>query len=201
MATEASPPHRIANMSHERDERPVEGPECGGTANVEWEHLPPAVCVVVVHQGASGDQPRVLLIRRAKPDVGFGYWTPITGKLEVGESFADAVVRETREEVGLDVMPRGGPVWRCPTSIRSHLLSWFLATPAAESPRSTRPKAEPSAPPALPASPVLPGLICAPEEVLEARWVPLAEAPALDPMFADTRRFLQFAAAHGLEGP
>lgn len=45
---------------------------------------------------------RVLVIRRGKPP-GLGNWSIPGGKVEPGESLAEAVVREVREETGLDV--------------------------------------------------------------------------------------------------
>ena len=50
------------------------------------------------------DQGRVLLVRRgAEPRK--GHWSLPGGLLELGESLAAAVVREIREETGLDVEP------------------------------------------------------------------------------------------------
>ncbi len=50
---------------------------------------------------AVGDDGRVLLLRRA-PSRG-GFWQQVTGRLEAGESPADAARRELREETGADV--------------------------------------------------------------------------------------------------
>jgi lipoyl(octanoyl) transferase len=54
---------------------------------------------VVVHR-----EGRVLALRRT-PERG-GFWQPVTGKIEAGESAADAARRELREETGLDAAPR-----------------------------------------------------------------------------------------------
>ncbi len=54
--------------------------------------------VSVVALGADG---RVLLLRRAEARGGF--WQPVTGRLEPGESAADAARRELSEETGADV--------------------------------------------------------------------------------------------------
>ena len=48
------------------------------------------------------DAGRVLLIERGTPP-GVGLWTVPGGKLEAGESLAEAVAREVREETGLAV--------------------------------------------------------------------------------------------------
>jgi 8-oxo-dGTP diphosphatase len=53
---------------------------------------------VVVHDG------RVLLIRRGKEPLK-GRWSIPGGTLELGESLEEAVVRELREETGLEVRP------------------------------------------------------------------------------------------------
>jgi ADP-ribose pyrophosphatase YjhB (NUDIX family) len=47
---------------------------------------------------------RVLLIRRGRPPLE-GEWSLPGGRLELGESVEHAVVREVREETGLDVEP------------------------------------------------------------------------------------------------
>ncbi|WP_242341192.1 MULTISPECIES: lipoyl(octanoyl) transferase LipB [Anaeromyxobacter] len=54
--------------------------------------------VSVVPVGADG---RVLLLRRSEARGGF--WQPVTGRIEVGESEAEAARRELREETGADV--------------------------------------------------------------------------------------------------
>ncbi|MBN2560010.1 MAG: NUDIX domain-containing protein [Phycisphaerae bacterium] len=47
---------------------------------------------------------RCLLLRRSEANRSFvGCWEWPGGKVDPGEHFADAVVRETREEIGLDV--------------------------------------------------------------------------------------------------
>jgi ADP-ribose pyrophosphatase YjhB (NUDIX family) len=49
---------------------------------------------------------RVLLIRRGKPPLK-GRWVVPGGHVEWGETLEAAVVREIREETGLDVLPHG----------------------------------------------------------------------------------------------
>lgn len=54
---------------------------------------------VVIHEG------RVLLIRRGKAPLQ-GRWTVPGGTVELGETLEEALVREMREETGLEVRPR-----------------------------------------------------------------------------------------------
>jgi 8-oxo-dGTP diphosphatase len=70
---------------------------------------PPRVvpCVGAVIHDASG---RLLLIRRGH-DPHRGLWSLPGGRIEAGESPEQAVVREVREETGLEVRP-GPPVGR-----------------------------------------------------------------------------------------
>jgi 8-oxo-dGTP diphosphatase len=56
------------------------------------------VGAVIVHQG------RVLLVQRGREPMK-GRWTIPGGLVEIGESLHEAVVRETREETGLEVEP------------------------------------------------------------------------------------------------
>jgi 8-oxo-dGTP diphosphatase len=56
------------------------------------------VGVVIVENG------RVLLVQRSK-DPGAGTWAFPGGRLELGETLAEAAVREAREETGLTVKP------------------------------------------------------------------------------------------------
>ena len=61
--------------------------------------LPRVPCVGAVVHDAAG---RLLLIRRGH-DPGRGLWSLPGGRVEAGESLAQAVEREVREETGLDV--------------------------------------------------------------------------------------------------
>lgn len=53
----------------------------------------------MVHEG------RVLLVKRGKEPLR-GRWSVPGGSVELGESLAEAVVREVREETGISVRPR-----------------------------------------------------------------------------------------------
>ena len=61
--------------------------------------LPLVPCVGAVVHDAAG---RILLIRRGH-EPGRGLWSLPGGRVEAGESLAQAVEREVREETGLDV--------------------------------------------------------------------------------------------------
>ena len=63
--------------------------------------IPMIRCVGAVVHDATG---RLLLIRRAT-DPGRGQWSLPGGRVEPGETDAEAVIRELREETGLEVVP------------------------------------------------------------------------------------------------
>jgi 8-oxo-dGTP diphosphatase len=69
---------------------------------------------------------RVLVIRRAEGVPFPGYWAPLSGRMEPGESQAEALVREVHEEVDLVVRARR-KVWECPSSDGLYRLHWWLA--------------------------------------------------------------------------
>ena len=65
-----------------------------------------------------------LVIKRG-PDVAMpGYWTPPSGSIEPGETQAEAVVREVKEEVGLNVRAIE-KVWSCPSHDGAFELHWW----------------------------------------------------------------------------
>ena len=109
----------------------------------------------------------MLVIRRAEGLPFAGYWTPVSGRLEPGESQEHALVREVREEVGL-VVRAGRKVWECPSSDGRFRLHWW-STHLEDAEREVVPD---------------------PREVSEFRWVEPAEFERLDRVFeADVRFF------------
>lgn len=117
-----------------------------------------AVVVVIEHNR------RILIIQRAPSVPGGGYWAPLSGRIEPEESQADAVIRETREEVGITVRPIRR-VWECPTWDGTMRLHWWLAE-------------------------FIDGEVAIePNEVSEARWMSVKEFISLEKTFKDDRRF------------
>lgn len=118
----------------------------------------PAVVAVVVRSG------RVLVVKRGPQVARPGYWAPLSGRVEPGEPQPAAVVREVREEVGLEVRALA-PVWECDTDDGSFRLYWWTAQ-------------------------ITGGLLVPdPREVSEVRWVTPAQFAALSPTFADDHVF------------
>ncbi len=62
----------------------------------------PRVAVGAVVIEFRSDGPHVVLVRRGRPP-GLGTWSLPGGKVEAGETLAAALVREVREETGLEV--------------------------------------------------------------------------------------------------
>ena len=82
--------------------------------------LSDAIVAVIIN----GD--KVLLIERASGTLYKGYWAPVSGKVEPGESQEVAVIRESMEEVGLTVRPVR-KVWENITTSGTYRLHWWLA--------------------------------------------------------------------------
>lgn len=55
-----------------------------------------------------------------------GYWCPISGHIEAGESEEAAVIREALEELNIDVRPVR-KIRSTPTHDKSVILHWWLA--------------------------------------------------------------------------
>lgn len=109
---------------------------------------------------------RVLVIQRGRLVLLPGYWTPLSGRIESGESQEAAVIREVSEEVGLQVSPRA-KVWECLTDDGDFLLHWWTADVTSDD------------------------LVLDPAEVSDARWVTAAEFLEMTPTFAGDREFFQ----------
>ena len=110
--------HRSARFSA-RDGSPTRMSAAGwsrvseATGHEEWPRSDPAI-IVLVHDGAD----RVLLARQ--PTWPEGRMSVLAGFVEAGESLESCVVREVREEVGLDVTGieyLGSQPWPFPRSI------------------------------------------------------------------------------------
>ena len=84
--------------------------------------LPPALGVVAVIQ----HNDRLLVIRRAEGVIAPGCWCFPGGGVEPGESMPDALVREVREEIGIDV-EAVEPLWEWTRPDGLLVLSWWRA--------------------------------------------------------------------------
>ncbi len=68
------------------------------------ERVPVEVAVgVLVERDAAGREGRFLLTSRPAGKVYAGYWEVPGGKLEAGESVEQALARELREEIGIEI--------------------------------------------------------------------------------------------------
>ncbi|MFF4802034.1 NUDIX domain-containing protein [Streptomyces sp. NPDC001351] len=109
---------------------------------------------------------RVLAIRRGPGVPRPGYWQPLSGKVEPGETQEQAVVREVREEVGLTVRPLA-KVWESDTDDGLFRLHWWTADATTGE------------------------IVPDPVEVAETRWVTPEEFLALAPLFDGDREFFE----------
>jgi 8-oxo-dGTP pyrophosphatase MutT (NUDIX family) len=122
-----------------------------------------AVAVVIARNDG-----RVLLIKRGEGRPAAGYWTPVTGRPHPDESLEETARREVAEEVGLRI-ELGEEVHRCPAEGVPFDLVWLEARVLGDAD----------------------ALRLHPEEIADARWVTLADAARLEPMFAATRDFYE----------
>ena len=95
-----------------------------------------------------------------------GYWAPLSGKIEPGESQEATVIREVKEEVGLSVRPQR-KVWENVSASGSHTLHWWLAEYVGGALTLDR------------------------REVSDVRWVTVNEICGLGQTFAGDREFFQ----------
>ena len=105
------------------------------------------------------------MIRRGPKAIAKGYWAPLSGRIEAGESQEAAVVREVGEEIGLRVRALE-KVWECPSDDGLFRLHWWTVD-------ADDAELEPD-----------------PGEVSEARWVTPAEFLELEPTFEGDREFV-----------
>lgn len=63
-----------------------------------------------------------------------GHWCPISGHIEAQESEEEAVIREAREEIGVDVCPVQ-KITETPTHDGSTLLHWWIVDLISGEPR------------------------------------------------------------------
>lgn len=115
--------------------------------------------VAVIRRGE-----RVLVIQRGPRARLPGYWAPLSGTLEPGETQEECLVREVREEVGLRVSPVA-KVWESQTHDGKFRLHWWMA------------EAEENE------------VVIDPGEVSDARWVTPQEFSDLQPVFETDREF------------
>ena len=111
--------------------------------------------IIVLRRGDS-----FLVGRRAGHKPAAGYWTQVSGKVEPGESQADAVTREAMEELGCVVMAREKLQERSSRNGEYRLHYW----------RSELLEGEPR--------------ICN-DELTELRWVTVQELRGLEPVFQE----------------
>lgn len=102
-------------------------PPAGTVADIE--PLNPEVLPVEPTRGVVAvieDQGRLLVIRRAEGIRAGGSWCFPGGAIEAGETPAEAVIREMREELGAQVMPLQ-EVWEWRRQDGWLVLSWWRA--------------------------------------------------------------------------
>ena len=107
-------------------------------------------------------------------------WYLPAGRVEAGETFADAAIRETREETGVPVRLLGVVrIEHSPTPTAARMRVIFLAEPIDDTP----PKSVPD------------------QESLEARWIRLSDLDRLPLRGAEVRDLFAYIAAGGTVVP
>lgn len=119
------------------------------------------------------DDGRILLVRRARGRA-VGTWSIPGGHVELGETMAEAVIRELREETGLVGICDDLIGWAEQISDDGHVVIFDFAVTIVDSPEPV-----------------------AGDDAAEAIWVPGVEAEALP--LADG--LLEFLYANGILGP
>ncbi len=110
---------------------------------------------------------RYLMIRRPDDIRAGGYWCFVGGAIEDGESQEQALVREVREEVGLEVAP-GEKVWECLSIYKEWVLHcWTVYDSGGE-------------------------VQADPREVAEHRWLTVAEIMRLAELMPSVPEFFRY---------
>lgn len=136
------------------DERARSCPACGFTS---YPPVSPAIMILVTHRG------KLLLAR--KPAFPQGRFSALAGFVEPGETLEDTVIRETREEVGVEVKNIryfGSQPWPFPHSL-------MIAFTAEYAGGEIRPDGV---------------------EIEEARWFDPKQLPKLPPPISISRRLI-----------
>jgi len=107
---------------------------------------------------------KVLLIQRAAGIRGGGFWAPVSGEVEAGESQETAVAREAMEEVGLTVRAIR-KVWENVSTRGTFILHWWMAEYVGGE------------------------LALNPAEASDARWLTVDEICRMDNTFEGDREF------------
>ena len=119
-----------------------------------------AVVAIIVHDG------RALFVRRSRAvRAAAGYWTPVSGGVEAGEGEREAIAREVREEVALEVVAEA-KVTTIPTHDGRYWLHFWTCRVVAGEAR------------------------IASDEVDAVRWCDLAALAALAPVFDEDVRIV-----------
>jgi len=71
--------------------------QCPACGFIAWRNPAPVAMAVIRHEQ------QLVLIRRRDPPLA-SYWAPPAGYVETGESVPEAVMREAREECGLEIV-------------------------------------------------------------------------------------------------
>lgn len=71
--------------------------QCPACGFIAWRNPAPVAMAVIEHER------QLVLIRRSDAPLA-GYWAPPAGYVESGESVPEAVIREAREECGLEIV-------------------------------------------------------------------------------------------------
>lgn len=111
-------------------------------------------------------QHQFLIIKRGPEAQASGYWGPPSGRIEPGETQAQTVVREMREELGIEVRPIE-KIWECDTDDGVYLMHWWTAAIASVE------------------------LSPDPGEVADTRWVTPTEFLGMDHTFEGDREFVR----------